>query len=338
MKKIWVYVEEYEGTINKVAYELISKARELAEAYSEPVEIGAVLLSVEGTASIENLKNHGVTDIYMGKDARLREYCHTTYAPILSDLIKREEPDIFLVGATQVGSELAPTVAALLKTGVAAHCVDLRVNEKGMMVADVPAFGGKIIGEILIPNKKPQMASVKPGIFTIKDYGCLQETRIHNIDLRALEKVDLRLVPRGTFVKMHSTKPLEDAEIVLAGGYGLGSQENWKRLQELARLLGGAVGSTRPCLDEGWADNEETMIGTSGKSIRPKVYLGFGISGATHHVCGMKDAELVISVNKDPKAGIFAVSDYCAVADVDEILPILIDLIRSNENTPVESR
>jgi electron transfer flavoprotein alpha subunit len=331
VKKIWIYVEEYQGRINKVAFELIAKAKELGDAYLEPVEIGAVLLSNNAADSIEVLELYGVTDVYVGENCRLGEYCHTTYAPVLADLIKEEDPDVFLFGATQVGSELAPTVAARVRTGLAAHCVNLRIDEGGMMVADVPAFGGKIIGEILVPTKRPQMASVKPGVFTAKECGLPQASRIHKINLCALDRVDLRLVPQGTFVANTSVKPIEDADIVLAGGYGLGSQENWQKLVELAELLGGAVGSTRPCLDEGWADSEETMIGTSGKSIRPKVYLGFGISGATHHVCGMKDANLVITVNKDQKAGIFGVSDYYAVSDVNEILPVLIELIKSNK-------
>lgn len=335
MKKIWVYAEEVQGEISKVTLELLSKAKELAKAFSHEVEIGAVLLTKEIGEMTETLEVYGAEVVYAGEDDRLEAYCHTTYAPVLARLIKKEDPDIFLFGATQIGSELAPTVAAIVKTGVAAHCVDLRIGDDGLLISEVPAFGGKIIGEILIPKCRPQMASIKPGTF-IATESCVKCSVVKKIDLTGLEDADKRLIPLKTCVTKSEAKPIDEAEIVIAGGYGLCCSENWSRLQELAELLGGAAGSTRPCLDEGWADNEQTMIGTSGKSIRPKVYMGFGISGATHHICGMKDSGLVISINKDKNANIFGVSDYYAVSDVNEILPILIDLVRSSKATAAE--
>jgi electron transfer flavoprotein alpha subunit len=328
VKKIWIYAEETQGEVNKATLELLSKARDLAKAYKSETEIGAVLLSETIDKNIKILESHGASTVYVGQDTRLKDYCHTTYAPVIAKLIEKEDPDIVLFGATQIGSELAPTVAAILKTGLAAHCVDLRIDENDLLVADVPAFGGKIIGEILIPKYRPQMASVKPGTFTAIG-GIEGKATVKQIDLAPLDKSDKRLTPLGTYVKKSTSKSLDEAEIILAGGYGLCTPENWMRLEELAQLLGGAAGSTRPCLDEGWTDNEETMIGTSGKSIRPKVYIGFGISGATHHLCGMKDSEVVISVNKDQNANIFKASDYYAVTDVNEILPILIEQVRN---------
>lgn len=331
MKKIWVYVEETLGEINKTTLELLGKAQELAKAYHDETEIGAVLLTGKIGTKGKVLESFGANKIYVGEDERLETYCHTTYAPVLAKLIEKENPDIFLFGATQIGSELAPTVAAIVKTGVAAHCVDMRINEDGLLVADVPAFGGKIIGEILIPKTRPQMASVKPGIFIIKER-CEGQAVTERIDLEVLSKANQRLTPLGTHVMKSAEKPIEEADIVLAGGYGLGSMENWKRLKELAELLGGAAAATRPCVDEGWAENEQSMIGTSGKSIRPKVYVGFGISGATHHLCGMKDSGLILSINSDENAGIFGVSDFYSVSDVNEIIPVLINLVRAAKN------
>lgn len=328
MKKIWVYAEEIQGELSKVTLELLGEAKELAIAYNDEVEIGAVLLSGEVGSKAETLASFGATKVYIAEDDRLVAYCHTVYAPVLAELIKKADPDIFLFGATQTGAELAPTVAAILKTGVAAHCVDLRINEDGLLVADVPAFGGKIIGEILIPKTRPQIASVKPGIFIAKERSSGQAD-IEEIDLEILQKVRRKLTLRETYVTKPSTKPIEEAEIVVAGGYGLCSLENWEKLTELAELLGGSVGATRPCVDEGWADDEQIMIGTSGKSIRPKVYIGFGISGAAHHTCGMKDAGLIISVNKDENASIMKMSDYYCVSDVCEMIPILINKIKA---------
>jgi electron transfer flavoprotein alpha subunit len=328
MKKIWVYVEEVQGEISKVSLELLGKARELAVAYHDDVEIGAVLLTGEIGNLVEWLASYGANRVYAAEDERLATYCHTTYGPVLAKLIEKEDPDIFLFGATQTGSELAPTVAAIVKTGVAAHCVAMRINENGLLVADVPAFGGKIIGEILIPKTRPQMASVKPGIFIAKEK-CEGQAVLEQINLEVLDKIERRLTLRGTYVTTPSTKPIEEAEVVVAGGYGLCSMENWEKLKELAELLGGSVGATRPCVDEGWAEDEQIMIGTSGKSIRPKVYLGFGISGAAHHTCGMKDAGLIISVNKDERAVMMNMSDYYAVSDLCEMLPILIDKVKA---------
>lgn len=329
MRKIWVYAEEMQDEISKVTLELLGKAQELAKTYEANVEIGAVLLTADSNEKFRTLESCGANKIYVGEDSRLAKYCHTTYAPILAKLIEKEDPDIFLFGATQIGSELAPTVAAILKTGVAAHCIDLRINDEEMLVADVPAFGGKIIGEILIPKTRPQVASVKPGIFSAIECGA-GHAAIDRIDLEALNEVDTRLIPMGTYLTSSAEKPIEEAEVVIAGGYGLGSSENWGKLRELATLLGGAAAATRPCLDEGWAENEQIMIGTSGRSVKPKVYLGFGISGATHHICGMKDSGLIISVNKDENANIFGVSDYYSVTDASNILPALIDLIKAS--------
>ena len=199
MKKIWVYAEETLGEINKVTLELLGKAEDLARAYCDDVEIGAVLLTGTISKQIKLLESFGAGKVYLGEDERLQSYCHTTYAPVLAKLIEKEDPDILLFGATQVGSELAPTVAAIVKTGVAAHCVDMRINEEEILVADVPAFGGKIIGEILIPKTRPQMASVKPGIFSKKE-SHMGNAVIEKVDLEVLNKVNTHLIPMGTHI------------------------------------------------------------------------------------------------------------------------------------------
>ena len=245
------------------------------------------------------------------------------YAPIITKLVKREDPDIFLFGATAIGSELGPTVAAQLKTGVAAHCVDLRINENEQLVANVPSFGGKILGEILCPDTRPQMTSVKPGIF-VQGEPEEREPNIIEEDVRGIKSEGLPLKAIALEKKETEGVPLEKAEVVFCGGYGLGCKENWEKLEKLASILGGATACTRPVVDEGWAPGEHVMVGTSGKSIRPKAYVGFGISGATHHICGMKDSGLIISINKDDKAAVFEVSDAGAAADLNKILDQLI--------------
>lgn len=326
-KAIWVYAEVTNGKIAGVTYELLGKARELAKDLGGEQEIAVILLGSGVKDLAVTLFKYGVNKVFVGDNPRLALYQHTTYAPLITELVKKEAPEIFLIGATAIGSDLGPTLAAILKTGIAAHCIDLRIGNDGQLVAVVPAFGGKILGDIFCPKVRPQMASVKPGIFTKPDI-CWVEGSIAEIDLTPLEKANPGLKALSICREEPKGLPLEDADLVVCGGYGLGSKENWVLLEQLAEVLGGAAACTRPAIDEGWAPGEHIMIGTSGKSVRPKIYLGFGISGATHHLCGMKDSGLIISVNKDEDAPLFESSDVAVVGDLDKILPLLVEELK----------
>lgn len=322
-KKIWVFAEQVNCVLDRVTLELLTKAKELAGSLSGETEVDAVLLgnNVKNICGI--LANYGAEKIYLAEAKELGLYNPMLYAPIITKLVQQEKPEIFLFGATAIGSELGPTVAAQLKTGVAAHCVDMRIDENEQLVATVPAFGGKILGEILCPDTRPQMASVKPGIF-VQGEEEQHEPNIILMDISEFKAYTLPLKAVKIDKKEMEGVPLDKAEVVLCGGYGLGGKANWEKLEKLAALLGGAAACTRPVVDEGWAPGEHVMVGTSGKSIRPKAYIGFGISGATHHVCGMKDSGLVISVNWDEKAAMFEVSDVGITADLNKILDQLI--------------
>ena len=325
-KKIWVHAEAAGDKIVNVTFELLSKARELAEFLGgAEVEVTLVGSGLEKEAA--RLAEFGAKIIYLADDPELRMYSPLTYVPILAGLADEHRPDIYLFGATAVGSALGPAVAARLKTGMAAHCVDLRINEEKKLVALVPSFGGKVIGEILCPGKNPQMASVKPGIFTQKD-PAPAVLRIEKPDSSIWKKLNTTGL-KPVSVTRHPPRglPLNEADVVVCGGFGIGSQENWQLLEELAQSLGGAVACTRPAVDEGWI-GEHAMVGTSGQSIRPKVYVGFGISGATHHICGMNDSGVVINVNRDADAPIFEVSDIRIVSDLTSILPLLAEAVR----------
>lgn len=325
--KIWVFAEQTGGKLAGVTLELLGKARELA-AQSGKGKISAILLG-EGVQELsQTLFEYGAETVYLADDARLRLYQHTTYAPLITELSQNEKPDIFLFGATALGSELAPTVAVQLNTGIAAHCIELKLDSQGMLISVVPAFGGKILGDILCPNHKPQMASVKAGIFSKPEPAPVKGTVVE-INLKPLENVMPGIKALQVCREEPKGLPLEDADVVVCGGWGLGSMENWQLIEELAELLGGASACTRPAIDEGWAPGEHIMIGTSGKSVRPKIYLGFGISGATHHLCGMKDAGLVFSVNKDEEAPMFEASDYAITGDLNKVLPMLVDEVKT---------
>lgn len=324
--KIWVYAEQSSGKLASVTLELLGKARELAAQCGEG-KVSAVLLGSGVEELADTLFDYGAETVYIADDVRLRLYQHTTYAPLITRLCKKEEPDIFLFGATALGSELGPTIAAQLNTGIAAHCMELKLDANGMLISVVPAFGGKILGDILCPGSKPQMASVKPGIFQKPEPAPIKGAVVR-MDLSPLESAGTGIKALQVCQEEPRGIPLEDAEVVICGGWGLKSAENWRLIEELAELLGGASACTRPVVDEGWAPGEHIMIGTSGKSVRPKIYLAFGVSGATHHICGMKDSGLVISVNNDENAPIFEVSDYAISADLNKILPLLTEKIR----------
>lgn len=326
---VWVVAEQMEGKLNNVAFELLGKARELKEGLNTTEPVTAVLLGGGTDDLVPELARHGAERIIVADHPALRIFHNDAYALVLEEIILRYQPSVVLVGATGTGSDLAPLLGARLKTGVAAHCVDVRINDNGELVAVVPAFGGKVLGDILCPNHRPQIATLKPGVLNKKP-PCEKPvyTVIHHDPTGALAGDDGRVKALRVYREEFTGIPLEEAEVVVAGGWGIGSAENWALVRELAALLGGAVGSTRPAVDEGWADGEHQMIGTSGKTVRPKVYIGAGISGATHHLCGMKDSGLVISINRDKEAPVFASSDLQVVGDARTILSCLIEQIK----------
>ncbi|MDD4238332.1 MAG: electron transfer flavoprotein subunit alpha/FixB family protein [Desulfotomaculaceae bacterium] len=323
---VWVVVEQNGGILAEVTLELLGKARDLA-ALGGGAHASAVLLGSKIESLAEELIAHGADQVILMDAPRLTLYQNDTYALVLAELVKKHRPEIVLFGASYYGSELSATVAAKLETGLAAHCLDLYINDRGEFVQVVPAFGGMILGDILCPTARPQLASVKPGMFQKPDRDTTRsgETLIETPTV--LEGYASPLKAVRVVQSQPAGLPLEKAATVVAGGWGVG-QEAWHFLDQLAGELSGAVGCTRPALDEGWAAGEHAMIGTSGKTVRPQVYIGFGVSGATHHMAGMKDSGVIININKDPAATVFQVSDYGVVADAKELLPVLLEKIR----------
>ncbi|MBI9103882.1 MAG: electron transfer flavoprotein subunit alpha/FixB family protein [Spirochaetales bacterium] len=323
MKKIFVYAEKSGDSIHPVYYELLSRANLLSENMSEEVLLYGVLVGGNG-GHLKELAASGADKVIQLTHSILDSENPECYSMALEELCRSEDPEIFLVGSTVEGTEIAPTLGVKLKTGVAAHCMDLRMDEGDVFVQVVPAFGGKVLGEILTPSHKPQIATVKPGLFQPDNApsGAGETFSVHASSLDGY-KAGIELVES----KINESRllPVEKAEIIVCGGFGVG-EEGWPLLDKIASNFDrSAVGCTRPALDEGWTINENTMIGTSGKSVRPKVYLGFGISGAAHHVCGTSDADIVISVNHDENAEIFKTSDYKVVNDAGKVLSALIE-------------
>jgi electron transfer flavoprotein alpha subunit len=320
--QIWVFMEQRGGVLHDVGLELLGKARELAEASGSTVT--AVLLGADVAPLTEKIIAHGADTVLMAEHLGLEPYRLLPYTAVLDQACREWEPAIFLFGATSLGVELAPRLAARLNTGLSAHCIDLKLADNGDLVQMVPGWGGNVAASIWCPRHRPQMATVMPGVMK----KIPPESRTGQILTLAVSDLD-DSGPQILEVSREEAKaqPLEAAEVIVAGGWGVGGPEGWKLVEELAHMVGGAVGATRPPVDEGWAA-EDQMIGQSGKTVRPRLYIGAGISGMSHHVVGMDGSETVVAINKDPKAPIFDVADICIVGDFREIIPALLEEIR----------
>jgi len=332
-KGILVVGEIRNSRVQPVTLELIGKARELKATCPAVGDVAVVLIGDGLSAALADVETSGADEVILVDQKQTRLFHNDLYATILQNIITSRKPSVVLLPATARYQDLASMLGIRVNTGVAAHCVDIRISAAAEMLAVVPAFGGKVLGDILCPAHRPQMATVKPGIFRQAPPISGRKPQISHFDPSGIVEEKLqnsRLVALGNSACATSRGiPVEEASVVVCGGWGIGSQENWQLLNELANLLGGAVGCTRPAVDEGWVEGESQMIGTSGKVVRPKVYIGAAVSGSSHHICGMKDSDLIISINKDEKAPIFDVSDIKVVGDAKQILGSLIEKIRA---------
>jgi electron transfer flavoprotein alpha subunit len=321
--QIWVFMEQRAGVLHDVGLELLGKARELAEASGSMV--AALLLGANVAPMADRVIAHGADKVLIAEDPRLEPYRLLAYTGVLAKACQEYQPSILLFGATSLGVELAPRLAARLNTGLSAHCIDLQLDAEGTLLQMVPGWGGGVVASIRCPHHRPQMATVMPGVMKKIQPAPRSGRVIHLAVGNDLDDSGPKVLE--TYREEPKTRQLETAEVVVAGGWGVGGPEGWLLLEELAGILGGAVGATRPPVDEGWASDEQ-MIGQSGKTVRPRLYLGVGLSGMSHHVVGMEGSEVVVAINSDPKAPLFEVADFCIVGDFREILPPLLEEIR----------
>lgn len=327
-KGILIYAEiTREGDLAPVVLELANTAQDLSKKLNDE-EISAILISkTDKIEQIkEELKNNGFDKVYFAQDDRLKEYSNELYSKVAIDLFKEIKPSIVLIGATTQGRDIAPRISSSLNTGLTADCTGLDINEKGMLAATRPTFGGNLMATILCKNF-PQMASVRPKV--LKKAACAIEKDTQFIEITPqLDEIDKK-VELIEFIKnvQKGGKRIDEAEIIVAGGKGLKSPEGFKLLEELAEALGGAVGASRPCVDAGWVDHA-IQVGQTGKTVTPKLYIACAISGAIQHTVGMSASEKIIAINKDPKAPIFKVADIGIVGDVYEVVPELIEMLK----------
>jgi len=324
---VWVFAEQRHGVLAPVTAELLGEARRLAAALN--VKVAAVLLG-EGVASLApKLLGAGAHRVYLAEHPVLKEFLEEAYAGALTELAQKFQPEIILAGATYAGRAFIPRVAAALKTGLTADCTAFDLDlEPRLLLQTRPAFGGNIMATIITPRTYPQMATARPGVFKSRPPAAANQGEVLRVDLRCLEAPGrTRFV--STVAEIKERVALSAAEVVVAGGRGLKEAKNFRLLEELANLLGGAVGASRGAVDAGWIPYAH-QIGQTGKTVSPKLYIACGISGAAQHLVGMQSADFIVAINKDPQAPIFQVADVGLVGDLFDIVPALIQEIKKD--------
>lgn len=324
---VWVFAEQRRGSLVPVTLELLGEARRLAETLQVPV--AAVLLGDEVGHLPPALLAAGAHKVYLAEHRALKDFLEETYAGVLTELARQFQPEIILAGATYVGRAFIPRVAAALKTGLTADCTAFHLDlERRLLLQTRPAFGGNIMATIITPRTYPQMATARPGVFKPRAAAVAADGQVVRVEPNCLEGAG-RSRFLGTVAEIKERVPLGAAEVIVAGGRGLKEAKNFRLLEELADLLGGAVGATRGAVDAGWIPYSQ-QIGQTGKTVSPKLYLAIGLSGATQHLVGMQSSDFIVAINKDPQAPIFRVADVGLVGDLFEIVPALIQEIKND--------
>jgi electron transfer flavoprotein alpha subunit len=321
---VWVFAEQHQGKLKSVAAELLAKGRELADALQ--TGLSAVCLG-SNMEDVETLAAHGADKIYLVDSPELAGNDEDLLSRQLAAMIQEHKPEILLAGATALGRSLIPRVAAVLHTGLTADCTGLEIDtEKRLLLQTRPTFGGNIMATIICPAGRPQMATVRPRVFRKNTPDAGREGQVIRVDFKK-ESVTSRTRLLEFIDDFTETVKLEDADTIVAGGRGLGQPENFKLLEELAGVMGAALGSSRPPVDEGWLPYAH-QVGQTGKTVCPRLYIACGISGAIQHLAGMQTSDIIVAINDDPNAPIFSVATYGIVGDLFKVVPALIKQIK----------
>jgi electron transfer flavoprotein alpha subunit len=325
---VWVIADQVDCRILNVSFQLIGQARKLADELQTSVE--AVLLGDNIREQPAELIAAGADRVYLGNSPVLSFYHPEIYTDIIVKLARERQPQIMLLGSTSMGRELAPLVAARLKTGLTAHCIDLVLDKNRILEQKIPAYGGLL--SIICPEKRPQMATIASGVFPKPELNADRTGDVVQLEIPAdiPDRIEILEIVREEAQGV----PLESASIVVAGGAGAGDPDGWLQIAELADILNAALGCTRPAVDEGWADLE-TMIGQSGKMVSPECYIGVGLSGELQHMVGIVGSQIMIAINNDAKSPVFEQVDFGIVDDCREFVPVLIEKIKEYKERQV---
>lgn len=330
-KGVYVFAQQVDNVISGIAYELLGKGKELAAALD--TEVTAVLIGSDVRNLADSLAEYGADKVILVDDPELKEYRTEPYAHALASVINQYKPEIMLVGATAIGRDLGPTVSARVATGLTADCTVLEIGDfplnaipgqeqkHNQLLMTRPAFGGNTIATIACPDNRPQMATVRPGV--------MQKIEPIKGAKAVIEEFNPGFTPNKRYVTIKEvvkavsdTVDIMDAKVLVSGGRGVGSPENFKILEDLAEVMGGTVSCSRAVVDSGWKP-KDLQVGQTGKTVRPQIYFAIGISGAIQHVAGMEESDIIVAINKDEDAPIFDVADYGVVGDLNKIVPQL---------------
>lgn len=337
MNNILVFIETDNGKVCDVSLELLTKGRSLSSQLGCKLE--ALLIGYQIEPLIQELASYGVSKVYLADDKRLINYLTLPYSEIAISLIKKENPQIALFGATSIGRDLAPRVSSALNSGLTADCTSLEIGShtdnkavktyENLLYQIRPAFGGNIIATIINPDHRPQMATVREGVMKSEPLPRPVVCKIEKIDLETIlndSQFVVKIIERHIEEKKIDIK---SSSIIIAGGFGVGSKENFELLFDLAKVLGAEVGASRAAVDAGFADHAR-QIGQTGVTVRPKLYIAVGISGQIQHTAGMDQSAMIISINTDPSAPINQIADYTITGDFTEVIPRMIKAYKNN--------
>ena len=324
-KSVFVFAEQVDGQITPVSFELIGKARDLAQQLGGEVVAGLLGYQISGLA--KELVAYGAETVVVADHFELKDYRTEPYTQAIVQIMEKYQPEIALFGATSIGRDLAPRVAGRIHTGLTADCTALEIEEETQrFLMTRPAFGGNLMATIVCPDFRPAMATVRPGVMVKRIPDQNAQAEIVNFDVK-IEVNDMFTTIQEILKKVEHKHNIQDAKILVSGGRGMHSAENFAILEDLANVLGGEVASSRAAVDSGFTDKSR-QVGQTGKTVRPQIYIACGISGAIQHMAGMEESEYIIAINSDPTAPIFNIADVGIVGDALKIVPKLTEAIR----------
>ena len=333
-KGVWVFVEHERGQVHPVSWELMGEGRKLADKLG--VELAGIVMGTPGPESRQFCSeaiHYGADLCYLMEDDLLKDYRNEPYTKGLTDLVNSYQPEILLIGATTLGRDLAGSVATTLKTGLTADCTELAIDmENRSLAATRPTFGGSLLCTIVTLNYRPQMATVRPRVMAMPEKDGNRTGRIIEHPLGMVEESIITKVLEYIPDNLQGKPQLAFADIIVSGGRGMKKPENFQLIWDLAKVLGAEVGATRPIVQAGWVEADR-QVGQSGKTVRPKLYIAAGISGAIQHRVGMEDSDVIIAINSDPNAPIFDFATYGIVGNAMVIVPALTEAFRQHLST-----
>ncbi|MBU0926804.1 MAG: electron transfer flavoprotein subunit alpha/FixB family protein [Spirochaetes bacterium] len=326
-KGVMVFAEQRSGQVQKIAYELLGVGRRIADTLGEPL-VALLVGSGVTDAQAKDLIAQGADEVLIADDPALAVYMTEPYAKAMTLAIETRKPGIVFTGATTIGRDLAPRVSARVRTGLTADCTGLEVEDGTRnLLMTRPAFGGNIMATIICPEHRPQMSTVRPGVMRKLERDDSRTGTVKRLGLK-IEAADKNVEILEAVVEKAAKKSIEEASVLVSGGRGLGTPENFEKLNGVAAELGGLVSASRAVVDAGWV-GQDRQVGQTGKTVRPDVYIACGISGMIQHIAGMEDSEFIVAVNKNAGAPIFEYSDIGIVTDVNKLVPALVEELRA---------